>query len=30
LTKEKIMKDREWRKNATEEFGNFINELKAK
>jgi hypothetical protein len=30
LTKEKIMKDREWRKNATEEFGNFINELKSK
>ena len=30
LCKEKIMKDREWRKNATDDLDNFINELKAK
>ena len=30
LTKEKIMKDREWRKTATGDFDDFINELKAK
>ena len=30
LCKEKIMKDREWRKTATDDLDNFINELKAK
>jgi len=30
LTKEKIMKDRDWRKTATDDLDNFINELKAK
>jgi len=30
LTKEKIMKDREWRKTATDGLDNFINEFKKK
>jgi len=28
LTREKIMKDREWKKTATDDFDDFINELK--